>query len=65
MANCKYCGEAAGFLRYSHKDCDKKFNEGRSLIASQAMAALRGDGDFERLRTKVAEVGRTNLVPPL
>ncbi|MFN4162102.1 MAG: hypothetical protein ACK4FW_09030 [Stenotrophomonas sp.] len=65
MATCKYCGQAAGFLRYSHKDCDQKFNEGRSLIASQAMAALRGDGDFERLRSKVAEVGRTSLVPPL
>lgn len=65
MANCKYCGEAAGFLRYSHKDCENKFNEGRSQIASQALATLRGDCDFERLKTNVAEVARTSLVPPL
>lgn len=63
MANCKLCGQAAGFLRFSHKDCNKKFKEGRSLIASQAIAALRGDGDFERLRANTAEVGRINLVP--
>lgn len=52
-------------MRYAHKDCDKKFNDGRSLIANHAIAALRGDGDFERLRTEVAEVGRTSLVPQL
>jgi hypothetical protein len=62
MANCKYCGQPAGLLRYTHKDCDNKFNEGRSLIVTHAASALRGDGDFERLRAKVVEIGRSSFI---
>ena len=38
MGNCKYCGQKAGFLRRSHKDCDDAHKAGR-----QRMVALVAD----------------------
>lgn len=40
MGSCKYCGQKAGFLRRSHKDCDNAHRIGRQrMIALVAEAA--------------------------
>lgn len=45
MGNCKYCGQKAGFLRRSHKDCDNAHQTGRQqMIALVADAA--GESNF-------------------
>ena len=42
MGNCKYCARKAGFLRRSHKDCDKSHRAGRQrMVALVAEAAGR------------------------
>lgn len=42
MGSCKYCGEKAGFLRRSHRDCDNLHKAGRErMVALVAEAAGR------------------------
>ena len=45
MGNCRYCGQNAGFLRRSHRDCDDAYKTGRErMVALVAEAA--GQPDF-------------------
>ncbi len=40
MGSCKHCGQKAGFLRRSHKDCDNTHQAGRQrMVAMVAQAA--------------------------
>ncbi|MGD9638740.1 MAG: hypothetical protein AB7U85_06740 [Alphaproteobacteria bacterium] len=32
MGICKYCGEDAGFLRKKHKECERKYLEGKNAV---------------------------------
>ena len=39
MGNCKYCGQKAGFLRRSHKDCDDAHRGGRQRMVDLVVDA--------------------------
>ncbi len=57
VANCKYCGEAAGLLRSRHGECHKAFRAARIQVVDAVYAAMRAPiADLEPLRTTLAEV---------
>ena len=56
MPKCQYCGQPAGFLQFSHKDCRVKFQQGRQEIVAASLSALQQHGDFESLKTRVAVI---------
>jgi hypothetical protein len=39
MGNCIYCGQAAGFLRRAHKECKRRYKEGKSKIIGLVSAS--------------------------
>ena len=47
MANCKYCGESAGFLRKQHKECAERHDRAMASIKAQCSDPMRGFGSFE------------------
>ena len=40
MGSCVYCGEPAGLFRKKHDKCDARYQDGRSLLIEQVVAAL-------------------------
>lgn len=54
MANCKYCGKAAGFLRSVHKECQSRFKSGSAELLSTAVATIGSGGDFSELKNTIA-----------
>lgn len=62
MANCKYCGQPAGLLRYKHKDCDKRFKDGCSQIFKEAFAAIQHSGDFETIKSRIGAISSQNHI---
>lgn len=47
MGNCIYCGNPAGFLRKTHKDCKQKHEQGRSEIVSLVGKVGAEGGDLK------------------
>ena len=56
MANCKYCGEPAGFLRRKHPACEQAFQAGERQIATEMAAAASSGGTIEGLPMRVASM---------
>ncbi len=40
MADCKYCGQPAGFLRHVHKECEGKHEDGQKAIIASISSAI-------------------------
>lgn len=64
MANCKYCGQPAGFLRQKHKDCDAKFKSGCSAIIKEALAAIQNSDDFDSLKNRAGAISSQSHIAP-
>ena len=62
MANCKYCGQPAGFLRHSHKGCAAKFEDGRNQIVAEAIASIQAKADFAALKGKIEAVASRSYI---
>src|SRR5262245_14790650 len=63
MADCKYCGQAAGFLRSTHKECKVTYTNGRRKIIGLVKGAVHDNSLVDRVRADVADVARKALVP--
>jgi hypothetical protein len=62
MANCKYCNKPAGFLRFTHKECDAKFKGGKAEISSTALSAIRNNTDLTELKSNIERVARNSFI---
>jgi hypothetical protein len=62
MANCKYCEKPAGFLRYTHKDCDSKFQNGRTDIVTATLSAIQEREDFAALKDRVTSISSQSFI---
>lgn len=63
MSNCKYCGQNAGFLRRSHKDCDSAYKSGRQqMVAFVAESATGPDFNETALLDSLLDIGRQSYV---
>ena len=56
MGDCVYCGESAGFLRKSHKDCENRHKRGqREIIALVSQLGADG-GDLNGLNAELKAI---------
>lgn len=62
MGNCIYCGNSAGFLRKTHKDCKQKHEQGRSEIVSLVGKVGAEGGDLKQLESSIARVASTSFI---
>ena len=62
MGNCIYCGNPAGFLRKTHKDCKQKHEQGRSEIVSLVGKVGAEGGDLKQLESSIARVASTSFI---
>jgi hypothetical protein len=62
MANCVFCGEPAGFLRKSHKDCKQLHEQGKSEILSLVDKAGSQARDIKRLESSIEQVAKNSYI---
>ncbi len=63
MGNCRHCGQKAGFLRRSHKDCDDAYKAGRDrMVAMVAEAAGQPEFNESSLLTNLSQVANQSFV---
>jgi hypothetical protein len=63
MADCKYCGQPAGFFRRRHSECEIKHKRrenlvegGRKIIIREVSRAIQEGDKFEALLQKILEI---------
>jgi hypothetical protein len=62
MANCKYCGQKAGFLKDKHPDCLKKYDEGKNMIVDLVRTMIIGDIDFDHMDTLIEKISSERFI---
>lgn len=62
MGSCKFCGDAAGFLRKSHKACKQKNIEGKERIESLVASVGSVGGDLKTLDSSIQQVASTSYI---
>ena len=63
MADCKYCGDKAGFLRRRHKECESVHAAGwREMVSLAAAAAAAPDFSEAALQVSLAAIARRSWV---
>ena len=63
MGDCRYCGQKAGFLRRSHKDCESTHRAGRQrMVALVAQAAGRSNFSEAVLLEDISSIARDSYI---
>ncbi len=62
MGNCVFCGKPAGFLRKRHKECQKKFELGKSRIISLIESSVSNDMSLDTLKQKLRQVSNSHFI---
>jgi len=62
MGNCIYCGEPAGFLKKTHKECKQRHEQGKSEIISLIGKVGSEGGDLKRLETSIEQLASTSYI---
>ena len=70
MANCKYCGKPAGFLRKKHAECEAQHQEhqrliqsGCSQISALSLSTIKSTEGFDSLKNRISEIEQSHSVP--
>jgi hypothetical protein len=63
LAECKYCGKSAGFLRSKHKECERLVQDGRARITAEVVRGIKAGESLKLLESKISEVERSCLIP--
>lgn len=56
MGKCIYCGEKAGFLKKKHKECELKFQKGKSDYVEVIKSAILDERNFNELEEKLKRI---------
>lgn len=62
MGQCIYCGEPAGFLKSSHKECKQHHEQGKSEIVSLVGTAGYQGGDLKGLEASIEKVAASSHI---
>jgi hypothetical protein len=62
MGKCIYCGEQVGFLKKTHKECSRRYEQGKSEIISLVGKAGSEGGNLERLETSIKQVASSSHI---
>ncbi len=63
MADCRYCGKPAGFLRHQHPDCRRRHDEAAAKIPDFFVKALQSPMSGSRFRETIDQAAAQNFVP--
>ncbi len=58
MGKCRYCGEAAGFMRSSHRECRDRHDEADRRIRTLVRDAASGADEPAKAETTIREIAR-------
>ena len=62
MGDCIYCGESAGFMRKSHRDCENQHKRGRGDIVSLITHAGVIGGDLGGLNAQLKDIASRSYI---
>ncbi len=62
MGDCIYCGEPAGFLKRTHKECKQRHERGKSEIFYLVAKADWEDGSLNRLKSSIEQVASSSHI---
>ncbi len=62
MGNCIYCGEPAGFLKKTHKECKQRHKQGISEILSLIRKVGSEGGNLKRLESSIDQVALSSHI---
>jgi len=62
MGQCIYCGEPAGFLRKTHKECKQRHEQGKSEILTLIGKVGSEGGDLKRLESSIEQVASSSHI---
>lgn len=62
MGTCSYCGKKAGFLKKAHKECEKKYQEGRFKYIELVRTGIVDNKDFEELEKEIKDLKETAFI---
>jgi hypothetical protein len=63
MGTCRYCGQAAGFLRSKHAECARRHDQGANEIVSVVKNASSSASPLDALPDRVKEVADRSFIP--
>ena len=58
MGKCTFCGQKAGFLKTMHKECQTKYQDGKSQIIDKICNAIVDSLDFMKLDNDVKVISK-------
>ncbi|NLB54474.1 MAG: hypothetical protein GX811_01675 [Lentisphaerae bacterium] len=64
MGDCIYCGKPAGLLKKSHRECVRKYEQGKSKIVSMIARTGSKGGDLDALKSSIDNIAKTSLIDP-
>ncbi|MDH5368868.1 MAG: hypothetical protein OEW99_02510 [Gammaproteobacteria bacterium] len=62
MGNCIFCGEPAGFLKKTHKECKQRHEQGKSEIVSLVGKVGSEGGDLKHLESSIEQLATTSFI---
>jgi len=62
LANCKYCGKPAGFLRSKHTECEVRYENGKQRILAEIAPALSSAEVRDSLQARLKDIARQSFV---
>lgn len=62
MGNCTFCGNKAGFLKKSHRECKLRYEQGREKIISAVGSIGSKGGDLKQLESTIEELASTSFI---
>lgn len=62
MGRCKYCGQKAGFLSNKHKDCEIKYNDGKSEIIKMIEDTIISSNDYNKIKTDIVRTSNDSFI---
>ena len=62
MAECKYCGKSAGIFSHVHKDCEKKHDDGITILEAAIRSYFQDKTQKDELRRVLQLVVQNNFI---
>lgn len=62
MSNCKYCGKSAGLFFHSHKECEEKHDQGKTIMEGAMRSYFRNTTQIGELRTVITNVSQNFFI---
>ena len=62
MGDCIYCGNPAGFLKRSHRECERVYKQGEAEIISLIAEAAANGSDRRRLQARISKTASASYI---